>query len=371
MARGAPTHAAHVFDAEDLRAAALPHGALGPAYAAYRFDSFFGGFESNGERVRDKSADKDAERRALERSGRLVAYQEMYVPTDRSAAVSRVYTLVSLFRDAAGASTYLAYLPRGGDFVMAGLGDEARGTRTPGRETLTRAHVRRGPLLGTVGVNRTDDKNVDAEVIALAQRLDERLRTSLTGDLRGYSGAPGTEIGAERLQSMALAHADLGPAYSTFGEEVIYNGFQDNLEWPTFPEDRADFERCGRVTGYFEAFAGDRAGFVSTGTHLFGTEGGAAGYLAGYADRSRHLIGTTMDGSVVSSVESLAAPPLGDGRVAVAFVTSGSQRVTVLVRRGRLISETTVILGAPAQARAEALRLAAKLDPLIATALRR
>lgn len=284
IARGSATHAAHAFDAEDLRAAALPQSELGAQYSSFEVDWFFGGFESNEERARDKSGRPEEERRVLEQSGRLAGYQQMYVPVNKSGPVVRIFTLVGLFRDAAGASAYLEQVLRGGDFALSGLGDEARGTRRvePGgaEGVLTRAYVRRGPLLGTVGINRRDDTNVNGEVAALAQKLDERLRMALTGALRGYTGQLGTETGAERVQRVALPRVDLGPAYSTFEEDHFLNGFQDNSERATSSEEYKAFERCGRTTGYFEAFRG-AAGLVSTGAHLFGEQAGATDYLAG------------------------------------------------------------------------------------------
>ncbi|HET8569568.1 MAG TPA: hypothetical protein VFM93_11355, partial [Candidatus Limnocylindria bacterium] len=223
------TNAPHEFDAEDLRAAALPRSELGTTYAAYVFDPGFGGFESNYERVRDKADRKDEERRALERYGRLVAYQSMFTATDRSAAVERIWTLVALFRDGAGASGYLANAiasstaTGAAEFALAGLGEEARGAGA-------RAYVRRGRLLGQVGINARGPTDLRSELTALAQKLDDRLQRSVSGALRGYTGKPGTEIGAERVQSLALPRADLGPAYAGLDEDAFLNGFQDNLE---------------------------------------------------------------------------------------------------------------------------------------------
>src|SRR6266545_2529495 len=177
------------IDAEDLRAAALSQSDLGGAYSSFQFDSVFGGFETNEERARDKSDRPNEERQALERSGRLAAYQSMYVLRDQSAAN-----------------------------VGPQIGMRTRGV------------VRRGRLLGTVGINRRDELDVNAEVAELARKLDERLRRAASGELRVYQGARGTEIGAERLQSMALPLPELGPAYSGFVEDLFLSAFQDNEE---------------------------------------------------------------------------------------------------------------------------------------------
>src|SRR6266545_2189660 len=157
------------IDAEDLRAAALSQSDLGGAYSSFQFDSVFGGFETNEERARDKSDRPNEERQALERSGRLAAYQSMYVPRDQSAAIVRIFTLVGVFRDATGASDYFSSVAMSSSstaFDVSGLGDQAKAWREranvgPQIGIRTRAVVRRGRLLGTVGINRRDELDVN------------------------------------------------------------------------------------------------------------------------------------------------------------------------------------------------------------------
>ena len=374
------------IDAEDLRAAALSQSDLGGAYSSFQFDSVFGGFETNEERARDKSDRPNEERQALERSGRLAAYQSMYVPRDQSAAIVRIFTLVGVFRDATGASDYFSSVAMSSSstaFDVSGLGDQAKAWREranvgPQIGIRTRAVVRRGRLLGTVGINRRDELDVNAEVAELARKLDERLRRAASGELRVYQGARGTEIGAERLQSMALPLPELGPAYSGFVEDLFLSAFQDNEERAgnvlTFDsaDELQEFERRGRVTGYFEAFAApDGRTPVSTGAHLFRDDAGAKEFLARFAERCKRLAGGTIGPQRIESVNDVAAPTLGDGAVAVALAIPGAHRVTVLVRRGRVVGETVVVRTDDAQARAEALDLARKLDARTTSALKR
>lgn len=383
LERGAETRAAHDFDAEDLRAAALPKAELGTAYASFTFDWFFAGFESNEERARDKSGRPEEERRDLERFARLVGYQEMYVPPDGSAPVARIFTVVGLFRDAAGASGYLANLPTSisgasaGPFAVSGIGDEVKGYRTvSGSELQTRVNVRRGRLLGTVGINRRDLNDVSQEAIDLARKLDDRLRRSLTGDRRGYVGIPGNEIGAERVQLMALPQAQLGPDYASFQEEFTSSGFQDNEEWTHSASidpdgDLQEFELCGRVTGFFQAFIppSDR-GYVSTGAHLFSQQGGASDLLAHFVERQKRLAGHSIGQDKIDAVSEVGMARFGDQAAAVLYTfSSGMRRVTVLVRRNRVIGETTVVVKDESAARSQALALARKLDDRIVKVL--
>ena len=371
---------AHAFDAEDLRAAALPKADLEPAYASYVFDWYFAGFESNEERARDKSPNRSQELRNLTDSGRLVGYQEMYVPPRQTTSgVSRIFTLVGIFKDAAGASRYLAQQSpaSGASFPVTGMGDEVAGFRTLSvPETLTRVYVRRGPLLGTVGINRRDQNDVNQEAIELARKLDDRLMRSLSGALRGYRGAPGGEIGAERVQLMALPLADLGADYTTFTEEIDTSGFQDNDEWAQLtsidPADAQEFDRDGRVTGFFQAFIPYPPGhdYVRTGAHLFRDQAGATDFLAGFAVREKNLVGAPIGDTTIERVDALSVSSIGEQAAAVSYTLSnGMRRVTVLIRRGRVVAEATVLRQDGARAQAEALAFARKLDDRLAKVL--
>ncbi|HET8567692.1 MAG TPA: hypothetical protein VFM93_01745, partial [Candidatus Limnocylindria bacterium] len=136
-------------------------------------------------------------------------------------------------------------------------------------------------------------------------------------------------------------------------------------------EEEAEFEQCGRVTGYFEAFTSpDERTIVSTGAHLFTSEAGATGYLARFAERYKRLAGGTIGRQRVVAVSQLTVPRLGDTATAVALELPDRQRITVLVRRGRVIGETLVVNGDGARARTEAFELSRKLDDRIAGALR-
>lgn len=374
-----PTNAAHAIDAEDLRAMALPKAELGTAYASFNFDWQLAGFESNEERARDKSGNPDPERQALERFGRLVGYQEMYVPPGIGSPVLRIFTLVSLFRDAAGAGGYLTYGSTNSTstFDVGPLGDQVEGHRAVASpQFLTRVTIRRGQILAQVGINRSDATDVSQEAIDLAQKLDDRVRRGASGELRGYTGPAGTEVGAERLQQMAIPQSQLGAEYSTYYEELFSSGFQDNREWTeTFSVDpQSDlqiFQTCGRVTGFFQAFIPQNTdGYVTTGAHLYSQRGAASSMVAGFVQREQGLAGHPIRGGQVDAVSEVAVSGLGDQAAAVMYTFgTGLHLVTVLVRHDRVIGETAVTLKEESAAKASALDLARKLDARIVKVL--
>ena len=376
---GTPTQAAHAIDADDLRAMALPKAELGSTYASFNFDWELAGFESNEERARDKSGNPDQERQALERFGRLVGYQEMYVPPTGNTPIIRIFTLVSLFRDAAGADGYLTYgsTNTASSFGVGPLGDQVEGHRAVvGPQFLTRVTVRRGQILAQVGINRSDANDVSQEAIDLARKLDDRVRRSVSGELRGYTGPAGTEIGAERLQQMAVPQNQLGAEYATFFEEIGSSGFQENREWTQSfsfdpQSDLRVFETCGRVAGFFQAFIPpDTGGYVTTGAHLYSQRGAATSMVAGFVQREKLLAGHPIRGGQIDAVSEVAASGLGDQAAAVMYTFgSGLHGVSVLVRHDRIVGQTHLVLKDESAATATALDLARKLDARIVKVL--
>jgi hypothetical protein len=373
-----PTNAAHAIDAEDLRAMALPKADLGTTYASFNFDWKLAGFESNEERARDKSANPDQERQALEHFGRLVGYQEMYVPTSASPIV-RIFTLVSLFRDAAGAGGYLTYGSTNSTsaFDVGPLGDQVEGHRAVASpQFLTRVTIRRGQILAQVGINRSDTLDVSQEATDLARKLDDRVRRSLTGELRGYTGSAGTEVGAERLQKMAIPQSELGSEYATYFEELFSSGFQENREWTETASfdpqsDLQIFEACGRVTGFFQAFIPQNGdGYVTTGAHLYSQRGAAASMVAGFVQREAVLAGHSIRGGQIDAVSEVAVSGLGDQAAAVMYTfATGLHAVAVLMRRDRVVGESYLVLNDESAAKAGALDFARKLDARIVKVL--
>jgi hypothetical protein len=360
----------------------MPKPDLGNDYSTFLFDWFFAGFESNEERARDKVDKPDEERRELARFGRLVGYQEMYVPPESAAPSSpviRIFTLVGLFRDAAGASGYLAgqaVRAGGTTFDVGALGDKAQGFRAVTRgQNMTRVNVQRGHLLGTVGINRRDQTDVSAEALALGRKLDERMQRALRGELRGYRGPPGSEIGAERVELMTLPKADLGAAFSSFEDEIGNSGFQDNEErtqiWSMDgASDLAEFNSCGRVTGYFNAYIPtDDRGFVSSGSHLLSDEAGARGLVEHFVAREKRLEGRSIGESKVGAVSEVAVPGLGDQAAGVRYSFTETSRVTLLFRRGRVVGEVTLIRRDPKDLETDASAIGRKLDERIQAVL--
>lgn len=388
----AATTGPHELDAADVRAAALPLDDLGAPYATFVFDSL-GGFETNDQRARKTAK---AEAPAIARGGRLLGYHAMYhpPPPDFSGPVERIYTLVGVFPDAAGASEHFAALPAGAAKDLSGIGDEAKTYRgSEGRATQTRAFVRRDRLVGSVGINRVDDLDVEAEAIALARKLDDRLRRVLSGETRGYTGPPGAEFRAERLPSMVIPLAELGAPVAGWRRHPGSGGFDDNddrlalgsINGHERDDELREFNECGRVTGWSElAFeppppAPPGTASVSSGTwvmtsaHLFAGTQGATDYVARFVGREKRMKGSTVEGPQARQIEEVVEIPsaasLGESMAASDMTIEGLHRVVVLVRRGRVVGETMVVRRDGSQARSEALDLARRLDARIAGVL--
>jgi hypothetical protein len=405
-----------VLSVEDLAAMTLPQEELGPSSAGLTFDWFFGGFEDNEERARDKSSDPDGERKDLTETGRLAGYLNMYVP-DRGPApdpipepesgalalrpppptgVQRVFTLAHLFGDAAGASSYLhdsteearQEVGKAGsdgspqptsareEFPVEGLGDEAMGSVTRGSSEgmATRIAFRRGRVLGVAQLVRNDEGDDRAEVVKIAERFHERIEAVLAGRLRGYQGDAESVVGVDQLIAMPLPKERLPRRYAPFGDDVTAGRFQDNEERLRTTsldadDDRADDERFGRVVGYSGAYSSDFAaaptrttGFARTGVEIFGDAARASQWLADQVQDEQRLAGQTRNGVSIRTVTEFPVQDVGEEAAGLIRRTSTGDVVMVVFRRGRLVG--SVVLGPPGgdERMSEAIALAGALD---------
>jgi len=167
------------------------------------------GFKTN-EQSAEGHLDPADEAQDLELFGQVREYVRAYrlPPVGGQIAEGEAISFVSsarLFEEPSGASDYLedeladmeGSLGKDMDgttieeverFKVGGIADEATGVRTTlllpddGSERLaygTQVFFRRGRLLLTIAETRTDDKDVSAELEALADSLDERIQVVL------------------------------------------------------------------------------------------------------------------------------------------------------------------------------------------------
>jgi len=193
-----------------LAAMTLALEELGPAYDAFELDDD-SGFRSN-EEAAEEANDKEDERSDIERFGRINGFETIYISTPAFMSGKgpwMVSAVVDLFQDAEGASGSLwddvddwkrevgrtvgqVTLSDAQEFDPGDIGDETTGVvatvTLTGNEAspfrMTAVAFRRGPLVGTVGIARFDEEDVSGEVIALAQKLDERIQSALGGEMR-------------------------------------------------------------------------------------------------------------------------------------------------------------------------------------------
>ncbi len=198
----------------ELIAMALPREELGSAYSAFTADED-NGLQTLEDRVAD-ATDEDDERADLQRAGFAKAYDQNYISQDAafggSEGVFLVGTSVDLYGDAAGAlvdwndqltndfpnevgkadadgatiTSYDAYeTPNiadeaAGRVLHIDTGEDSGGLKF----TATIAYFRRGRIVAGVGLGRLDDKNVQDEVVSIAQQLDKRIVGVLKGKIR-------------------------------------------------------------------------------------------------------------------------------------------------------------------------------------------
>lgn len=242
----------------DLTIMVLPADELGGLATRFAVDPD-SGFQSN-EAAAAGSIDPDDSAADLAALGRINGYQLSYEATDFGALVAAgqglrgVQTLVTLFRDAEGASAWLrkrladferyegavvgeAVLSHFDTFSVGNLGDEAGGFRVAVRAQgfefelfATAVYFRLDRITALAGILHLDDRDMTVEAEAFAHSLDERIRAVLRGEisegpvpipLEGEEAA--ASLGARPaevpdLAAMALGLADL-PAGVTIARE--------------------------------------------------------------------------------------------------------------------------------------------------------
>ena len=280
---------------EKLALMPLPKTAYGDPAKSFGLNVDESGVVDNARSAADTSDPRDTGK-SLALSGRVTGYS---VSFDNLRLLSTpgklvyVSSSVDLYRDARTASAGLvrslqqavADDPSVGfkvlsseRFIAPGLGDAAVGVRVKARFGavqlwVTGVEVRRGPLLASVGVMRTDDRRADLTAIGLARALSLRVEGVLAGAVTAAPAAlPSlTDTGkrpatpAANISGAALSSADVGGAAVTRAEYV--------------PDDAA-------VAAYVREFDGARIGHsrlmsIENDVDLLSSQSGAAAMLAG------------------------------------------------------------------------------------------
>ncbi len=206
-----------IIDGE-LVAMALPHEQLGSQYSAFVADSD-NGLKSIEDRVASATDHVD-ERGDLQSAGFVKAYDQNYTSSDAvfggSGGVFLAGTSVDMYGDAKGAqgdwtdqlndfpnevgktddkgATITSYetfkTPKIADDVGGILLSVTAGQAVGGSKFhATTVFFRRGRIIAGAGIGRLDDKDVQREVVSLAQQLDKRILAVLHGDIKAQGTA--------------------------------------------------------------------------------------------------------------------------------------------------------------------------------------
>jgi hypothetical protein len=299
-----------------------------------------------------------------------------------TTGLERIFTTISVFRDADGASGYLrdSLAEHEKEFVGAldvALGDESIGYRT---EKSTRAGFRRGRLLASVGINRFDDADVREEAKALAVKLDARVGDVLEGTLRGWKGGPEAEVRPEQLEASTLDLPLFGPLATGLAPEMYLSGFMDNEEVARFhaidaTDDRADSQRFGRVTGHAEVFCACASGrpsasLLGSSVHLFASEQDAAAWLDDQLTDEQALAGRGHKDVTVGEVSDFPVAGVGDKAWGVQRRTSAGLRTIVAFSTGRFGAEVMIERATEDSVAELTIELARKLQASVEAATR-
>jgi hypothetical protein len=188
----------------DLAVMVLPQDELGSLADGFEIALDESGWTSHTQAAKDTLDPADSAA-SLTARGRVAGYHLAYEQAKPARRRGRllVATSVELLRDDIYASEFLN--KQADDFVnreglshsgvklagvrvfdIPGAGDEAAGVRAvlraEGRkEYFTLALLRRGRIVGVVGVLSADEERLDAEVVRLAKALDRRIQNVLAG----------------------------------------------------------------------------------------------------------------------------------------------------------------------------------------------
>lgn len=177
----AAARAAEGLDVAHLLAAPLPLAAYGERGTGLTWDPWWGACQDNVERGLIAGDAAAAQAKAL---GRVTGCTGMYSSEAGAGTVVRVFSAVTRYRDAAGASSAVDaliadYKGKGGHtFTVPTYGDRAVGMVTTFSEdrafTDSRVMFQTGPFTATVAIAQTPGP-AEADAIALAAQLEDRL----------------------------------------------------------------------------------------------------------------------------------------------------------------------------------------------------
>jgi hypothetical protein len=171
----------------------LPQPTLGPAYAELVPNEDTSGLLDNVEAAK-RSLDRKDTREDLIRAGRIDGYVQSFAAEGKKKRLAEVSTTVELLRDPAAAAAYLqlrlaayAKMRRAKRFEIAPLAHQSAGMRfrieTKRRRLYTTiVSFRRGRVVATALVTRTDDRDARGETHRLARVLDSRVAWVLAGE---------------------------------------------------------------------------------------------------------------------------------------------------------------------------------------------
>ncbi len=216
--------------------------------------------------VIEEDFDSDDEREDQDRFGRLNGYHQAYsswIALQEQKGAFDVDTVVELFRDPQGASGYLrdgladaegqvgqeredTILEQVQTFSIDNIADETIGlrmrltTRAMEADELalyaTAILFRRGRLLADAVIVRADDKDVSAEVEALARKLDERIQAVLRGDISPTPAARPTPSPIPTAGGAARYEVKVGFNTSVTQDDIdeasaLLRAYDDDLEF--------------------------------------------------------------------------------------------------------------------------------------------
>jgi hypothetical protein len=249
-----------------LAAMVLPAEELGPEVAKLEVDDDVGVVDNR--QAADDSLDPDDTGKSLRGEGRLLGYKLSYshpkLASANTKGVLGLGSLVEVLEGPVDAAQYLharlndyerfknavpGFKLSGYSTFEALVGDEAGGEQVKltvrGVLTgyLTDVYFRRGRIVGSVEIVRTDREDAQEEALELATELDSRIQAVLSGELKvepAKTPTKANEVSASelaKLPSRTLKGEDVGPGVVAVAEgrlqdddyEGYYREFGDVL----------------------------------------------------------------------------------------------------------------------------------------------
>jgi hypothetical protein len=205
----------------------------------------------------------------------------------------------------------------------------------------------------------------------------------------GGNGEPvADQISDEDLAAMVLTQSDLTPELTslTLQESSRFDTNETRLQEADDPEDEArDQETFDRLNGFDRQFSspevvlqGEGVLLIAAGATLFADSDGASGYLEDEVEDVERRVGQTDLGLLLEAADRFDVSEVGDEAVGLRTQASTAPEAEeptriyvtyVWFRQGRLIGDIAIARVDDADASAEALELATRLDERIRAVL--